>query len=461
MRRTGGNNPKMSWSNLFSRGSQGGVPNHPQVKVAPGSHTSNVGGNVVYQDGQATVQMAQSAFNKFPSDNIPANALGIATQFDARWPGALVHSLRDHCEEIIIQNSDAVNALVLVHPSIWFPRMEILSNGANTDLVIYDIMFYIETMMNVTDDTRAKKYKGEIYNPFVYRDPVATTNTYSWENYDTSPTFSVPASGSVRVFAKYRNFLVDSKYFFSNVIGKEEPRIRHYTGNNIQANNGQTQASTPVLVSLTTHLRGLIYDDIVYAQMCLSWSAKTAVTRTICYERQTFSFFVNPNVETTDNLLTAMTGKYAWMFVILSQAAPTRNQIYSDWNAADVTNGAYWKELVDVTLLDSNQKPWQYVKIPAQYLKQNVMGDHWDSAIWQEKEILCLPFSTNCGVQRETGQDLGSKYMNGNWTLRFTPTTSTNNVVGSSMAIELIVLGARCSVFTQDGRTGMNHFNRL
>ena len=154
-------------------------------------------------------------------------------------------------------------------------------------------------------------------------------------------------------------------------------------------------------------------------------------------------------VQLTDQLLTALTGRYNWLWVILSQAAPSQNQIYSDYQAKDPTNGPYWKKLQDITLLDSNQRPWNFTNIPELYINSEVYGDHWRSAIPFEKELNLIPFSTCCQLTRKKGTDLGTMYLDGNWTLRMTPITNGVNSITAAMQAELIVLGSRVCYFSQ------------
>lgn len=430
---------------------------HPEGVKAHDQHTDGMSGNTAYQPGQGEVTFGTQKFNKFPSDNIPANAFGISTQFDTRWPGALVDSLRETSMEITIQNPSLLLAS-LVDPSVWFPRMEVLSNGANTDIVLYDIMYYVDKESTISDEERAQFAYGNIYNPNTARLDTGVGAPYSFHNYEPSTTFSIVAGGTLTIYAKYKTFLTDSKFFFPS--SSVEPRIRVYTGNNIQTTTSLAFASTMTLISVNTFLRGVGYDSDVRRNLTQKYLQRTSITRCIVYERQTFSLLITSAQETTDSLLTALTGRYAWLMVILSQASPTQDNLYSSYASRDIVNGPYWKRLQDITLLDSNQNPWQFVKIPVPYLKNEVWGDHWRSALQLEKQIVCIPFSTCCQASRMRGADLGSKFLDGNWTLRFTPIQDAIDVITPGMAAELIVLGARCALFSQTPGGGVN-FRRL
>src|SRR5690606_15626092 len=100
---------------------------HPAQHAKHDTHDDSIDSRTTYQPGQGSVSLGYHAFNKFPSDNIPSDAFGIPTQFDTRWPAALVHSLRESSLEITIRNPDPVNAMALCDPSVWFPRIEVLS----------------------------------------------------------------------------------------------------------------------------------------------------------------------------------------------------------------------------------------------------------------------------------------------------------------------------------------------
>lgn len=448
--------------------------NHDQHNDS-GPHPSN-GRPVAYQMAQSTVAMSRTGFNKFPSDAIPANALGISTQFDTRWPGSLVDSLQETSLEITILNNSNANVATFTDPSVWFPRIEVLSNGAVADVVLYDIMFYVDKMTRVSDEQRAQYANGNIYNPVTFRSygneptsrfpaddnpadaPTHIISQYQLHNYDASLNLVAAASSTIVVRAKYKTFLTDAKIFFPAL--SVEPRLRIYTGNNIQTTTSAAVATTPTLVSINTYLRGTIYDPDVRAQLYRNYMSRVSLTRTVVYERQTFALQINSGVQVTDQLLTAITGTYSWLFVIVSQAAPSQNQLYSDYDAA-AGNGAFWKKLSDITLLDSNQRPWNFTNIPTSYLQNEVWGDHWQSAMTFEKEIYLIPFSECCQLTRDKGVDNGTMYFDGNWTLRFTPQTiATYNAIPANMSVTLIVLGARVCTFSQLPKGGVS-FTRI
>lgn len=449
-------------SHMGSKSHQNGKRKNHDHHHDAGPHPGN-GRPVAYQMAQATVSMSRTGFNKFPSDAIPSNALGISTQFDTRWPGSLVDTLQETSLEITILNNDGANVATFTDPSIWFPRIEVLSNGAVADVVLYDIMFYIDKMTRVSDEERAQYAKGNIYNPVTDRSYGNDTHSYYWNNtgathdhvvsqyqlrnYDASLNLTAPASGTIVVRAKYKTFLSDSKLFFP--VLKVEPRLRIYTGNNIQTTTSAAVNTTPTLVSVNSYLRGTIYDDSVRRELMKNYNNRVSLTRTIVYERQTFALQINSGVQVSDQLLTAITGTYAWLFLIVTEAAPQQNQLYSDYLAASA-NGTFWKKLSDLTLLDSNQRPWNFTNIPTDYISNEIWGDHWKSSMPFEKEIYLIPFSECCQLTRDRGVDNGSLYLDGNWTLRFTPqTVATYNAIPANMNVTVIVLAARVCHFSQ------------
>lgn len=434
---------------------------HPEKAANADIHNNYAASQYAWQSGGGTIVYAIESFNKFPSDYIPPGSFNpnTPTQFDTRWPKALVHQLKSNTVQIIVQNPDLVNVMTLSDPSVWFPRIEIMSNGASVDYQIYDIMFWVDKMSQVSDEKRGRFAYGNIYNPYVYRDDTAVASNYIFRNYDTTTTFNIPAGGERTFYIQYNSILTDSKFFFPT--STVEPRLRWYTGNNIQTTTSLAAATNPNLIQMTTFLRGYNFSPECYADLVSKYSGRVSLTRSVIYERQTFSFTITSGQETTDSLLTALTGTYAWLWFIVTQTAPVQNQLYSDYIARDGTNGVYWKKLVDITLLDANQNPVNMNKMPVDYLKYEVMGNHFDGALSFEKEIVLLPFSNNCQLQRMTGQDLGSKYMDGNFTFRFTPlSVPTYNVIPANFNIELIVLGARVVTFAQT-RDGNVRFVRL
>lgn len=418
-----------------------------------------------WKSGQSTVLMGYEVFNKFPSDYISPDTFKIASQFDTRWVGAICHLLKYSSLELTIQNPDLVNAMSLSDPSVWWSRIEQLSNGANVDYVQYPITMWIDKFQNVSDADRSKYPYGDVYNPYVNRNDTSVQVNYQFQNYDTTDTFQIAPGGTLVVYPRYRTAMEDGKLFFPCL--SEEPRIRFYSGNNIQTTTSAAAATSPNLISANTFLCGINFADDVKKGLMQKYGSRNSVTRTIIRERQTFTIQCTSDQEATDSLLTALTGTYAWLDIILSKANPVQNQIYSDWRARDYNTGTgvnitgtFWKKLVDVTLLDSNQNPYNFVKMPTKYLQQKMWGRHWESAIPFEKEIISIPFSIDCKQTREHGKALGQQYMDGNWILRFTPqsvnvsATTTDpghraNMVTPNMVVELIVIGARCATFTQ------------
>lgn len=430
---------------------------HPQKKANADVHQNAASSSVSWQGSSGSVVHATEGFNKFPSDFIPNGALQIATQFDTRWPGSLVDQLTCASVEIQVQNASAL-PMVLVDPSVWFSRIDVMSNGANVDYVIYDIMFYIDKMSQVNDLDRAKFAYGNTYNPYVYRDDVTVTNKYAFRNYDTSTAFAIPALTTETFYIQYPTIMTDAKLFLPAL--KEQPRLRFYTGNNIQTTASfAANPATPNLISVITYLRGYNFSSETKAELVNKYSSRTSLTRSIIYERQTFTINITSAQESTDQLLTSLTGSYAWLFPIVSAPAPTQEHLYSDSGAAGTAS--FWKKITDMTLLDENQNPINFNKMPVAYLQQEVWGNHWESAIPFEKEISCLAFSTNCQLQRQTGQDLGSRYLNGNFTFRFTPlSVAVTNVIAPNMTVELIILAARVCIFAQKAN-GTVMFKRL
>lgn len=430
---------------------------HPEKKAQHDTHYSYASASVAWKGTSGHVSYANEGFNRFPSDNLPQNTFAENTQFDTRWVGAMVHQLKNVCVQIKVMNSDGANAMTFCDPSVWFPRIEVLSNGANVDYVIYDIMFYVDKMVDVTDEKRGQKYLGNIYNPYVFRNDVTST-PYQWVNYEPSTNFKLASGATFDVYGEYPTIMTDANLFFP--VLKVEPRIRWYTGNQIQTIGSAAAATTPTLISVITYMRGWNFDDSTLNELMYKFSKRTSITRNIIYERQTFSFQVTAGSETTDSLLTALTGEYAWLFVILSKASPAQDNLYSSYASKDGTTGVYWKKLADVTLLDGNQNPINFVKMPVNYIQSNQWPDHWHSALPQEKEITFLPFASDCGTFRRSGSDTGSRYMDGNFVLRFTPVSVTNNTITANMPVELIVLAARVSTFAQMPN-GQVEFRRL
>ena len=453
-RSTGGNDPSSTMAAVHD--------DHDSMGVSASGQRNN------FKSGQGSVSMSREGFNKYPSDNIPANAFGISTQFDCRLVGAPVHTLKHIEHEITILNSDpANNNLIPCDPSVWFSRIEFMSNGAVADVVMYENEFYIDKMCRIDDLEIAQYSLGRIYNPTTVRDvggaAPAPTSRYRLHNYDTpwsysenvgvggpSPDWTIAQNQTKVVYVDYHSFLTDAHLFMPALT--VEPRIRFYTGNSVYQTTSPSQVN-PTLISVNTYMRGTIYDPSVMQRLKKMYMSRTSTTRCITYERQTIATSITSGAESQDKQLTALQGRYAYMFFMLTQTPYAQNQIYSDFSAKDTSvnaNGTYWKAVQDVTLLDSNQTPWNFVKIPAAYLKNSVWGDHFKSALTFEKEIILFPFSTCCQITQDHGTDLGSMQFDGNWTLRFTPiSVAPDNIITAGMAATIILVAARYSEFSQ------------
>lgn len=431
-------------------------------------HANNKGGGSSLRVGQNSIAMSHTWFNKFPSDTLPTNAFTISTQFDTRWPASLVHTLENATVELTIQSASTSAITTLCHPSIWFPRIEVMSNGSASDCVLYDIMWYIKAMTGISDEARAQKAEVQWYNPNTARlvDGTTVTSVYKLTNYDTPavPMFELAASSTAAiavVYAEFRTFLTESKLFFPSLM--VEPRLRFYTGNNITT-KGSAVTTSPNLLTVNTFLRGTVYGADVLTNLIGKYSRRSSISRVLVYERQTFSLNITSGQTTNDLLLTALSGTYAYLLIILTQYPFSQDQTYSSWAAADSTNGAFWKQITKVNLFDANQNAYNFTDVNSNYYKFNVWPSHWQSALPFEKEIVMIPFTDCAQVAQDKGCDLGDQYMDGNWILRFTPQSAavntTDNIITAGMSAQCIVLGARVCTFTQLANGGVL-FNRL
>lgn len=428
-------------------------------------HPNNKGNGTSIRAGQNAVAMSHTWFNKFPSDTLPQNAFSISTQFDTRWPGSLVHTLEHASVELTIQNSSAAAIASLCHPSVWFPRIEVMSNGSASDCVLYDIMWYAKAMTGISDEVRSQKAPVEFFNPQTARqvDGTTITSVYELTNYDTPavPMFQLAASATGVIYAEYRTFMTEAKLFFPSLT--VEPRLRFYTGNNILTKSSAA-TSAPNLITVNTFIRGTVYGSDVLSSLIAKYSRRSSITRVLVYERQTLSLNLTSGQTTNDLLLTALSGTYAYLLVIVTQYPFAQDQTYSSWAAKDPTNGAFWKQITKVNLFDANQNAYNFTDVNSLYYKFNVWPAHWQSALPFEKEIVMIPFTDCAQLAQDKGVDLGDQYMDGNWILRFTPQSAavnaTDNIITAGMAAQCIVLGARVCTFTQLGNGGVL-FNRL
>jgi len=416
------------------------------------------GARAMFLDGQQSgACFSWESFNKFPSDPIPDAALTTRTQFDCRLPGAPVDTLKSIEFQITIQNPTGL-VMHFCDPSVWFSQKEELLDGSTSSNVSYEIQNYLTKMCRISDEDRAIYGKGLNFNYETNRTIVGSN--YRLNNYDLPPTgiFNLGAGAIKTYYVNFDDYIAKAHIFMPSLT--VEPRYRFYTGNNIQTTTSPGLAGNPTLLSVNTMQRGVKYRDTLRTQLKSMYSNRDSVCRAVVWERQTIAANITSLQESQDKQLTALVGKYSHLMFVVTQAGPVQNQIYSDYLAADAVNGTYWKKLQDITLLDSNQNPWNYVKTESAYYKNVVWGSHWRSALPFEKEIICIPFSTAAQNTQDFGQDLGSAVLDGNWTLRFTPVTDTDNVITANMGVTVIALGARFCEITQT-RAGALTFRKL
>ncbi len=415
-------------------------------------HCNTAGSGSYSKPGMSNSRGSRESWNIFPVDNLVPSAFdpSAPSQMDIRIVGAPTHTLKDITFEITLQNTTG-NIMTLSHPSTWFSRLEIMSDGVTTDETVYPVQHYLDAMLDVTDEERADFSRTMHYNPITDRS--YTNTSYECRNYDSPSTaeFQIPANSSKRFYFKLSHFLQDVDLFLLSL--NAEPRLRFYTGNQLQTTTSAaylaSAASFPTLTQFNIYNRGTLYKGSIAAMLAKRYSSRKSATRILTHERQTYSQTITSGTECADILLTGLNGQYAYLVVIVSEVGLKQNEIYSDHlTAAARANGATWKKLYDITLLDSNQTALNKNKMSVEYLQNNVFPHHFNSAITYEKELIVIPFAESCRLAKH--YDCGSMTMDGNWVLRFTPTSiPTYNVIPASLAVEVAVYGYRYGEFAQ------------
>lgn len=408
--------------------------------------------------GKATVLDGQTGgadelrmnWNRYPSETIPNQFFSTANQVDVKITAAPVDYADKFWFEFTIANSNNV-AMIMVHPAYWFSRIECLLNGGQADDQRFDDQAYLDYVLNVTDQERSRMALGQMYDYSYDRN----ANRYDNHSYDApkDANFQIPANSQKVFMIPYKTVWHESRPFLPAVA--VETRFRLYTGQ-AQLQDPTSPAyglNPPEMSSISSYFYGPIFETSIRNALTARYKSRTSSTHIMVWERQIIGTpGLNPNVETTDQILTSINGKYAGLGLFLRPIGTTGIGRYSDIDYGDA-NGATWKRLLNLTLNDSNGNPIGYTRTEGDKLLFNFFPLITDSAFTFEKNFYLWNFSKNIKNFVCCGRDGGSMTLDGSWTLRFTPIVDPVDAASCNFVAnyncELIVMGFRYAEIRQ------------
>lgn len=464
-------------------------------------------GKTTVLDGTGEEKLQRANWNRYPSETLPTNFLTVPNQVDIKITSAPVDYIDELLFEFVISNPDTSNDMILVHPAYWLSRFEVMLNGGTPDEQMYDDNIYLDSMINVTDECRARDYALN-YNPITYRGSnVAATSggtgfagsgsgaglesRFDFRNYDepyagtTNQNYVIPAGATKLFYVKFNNLISRAKPLLSAL--SVQPRFRFYSGQQTLLTPFQTTVLQPVLQSLSILYYGVLFSPAIQSTLVTQYRNRVSTTKYCAHERQILNLSsVLPNVETSDQILTALNGKFAGLIVVArthgvvgsdkysraylsSQVAAAGPPVHPTPPYTEYFNsngGATWKEAINVTLNDSNGNPIGYVKTLGSYLRGTIWNRHFKSTLQNEKSCFLFPFAMNCGEMFEHGKNSGSLMLDGAYTLRMTfgnvpaptATTTENIIVSGGQNLDLLIFGLRYSEIRQVRQGGGTAF---
>lgn len=419
--------------------STGGYDRHAEGASLGGASRANL------LNGTGHVKEQRMNWNKYPSETLPPSFFSTSNQVDVKITSAPVDYIDDFYFEITISNPNAANDMILVHPAYWFNRIECLLNGGQSEDQRFDDQLYLDYVLNLTDEQRMRGALGSNYN----YDYTRLAHRYRNHSYDApkDANFSIPAASSKTFRIRYKSIWHDARPFLPATM--VETRFRIYSGQSQlqDPNSPAFGLLPPQILSLNALFYGPQFSSRVRESLTNAYRSRVSSSPCIAWERQILGMpNLNSGVETTDQVLTSLNGKFAALGAFLRPVGTVGVARYSDFDAG-LANGASWKYFQNVTLNDSNGNPIGYTRTEGNFLYFNVFPHLVESAFTFEKNFCVIPFCSNLKAFMLRGIDSGSMMLDGSFTFRFTPLTDpvwpADNSIAANMNCELVIMGFR------------------
>lgn len=332
-----------------------------------------------------------------------------ASYVDFDLTNASAHRFDNLFFEIPVSNTAPLLAdLIIPMPlSFMIDRIELLTNN-NTVATMYSNDLFTQTLVSNTD-TLINRGVSEGFSTSV---GLSTYGTISQD------VIGVPFGTTRKYSIPIHSFLTQC---FGPILKQNNFKVRvHFNqGNALVASfGGASTIANLVFGTPTLYVQGRVYGRKTLDKLMNEYRKAPHIARTIIRREQMINMgSVTAGVQYSQ-LLGSLTGAMSTLRVTLV-----------DYNSASPATKFAYKQLNNLTLLDSAGKPWSFQGLPDSLLRQQVMCSKYDTVIDSNNFLYELPLGRDPLKTFQSNVSSGSLYMDGRWTLKFTPTANSANVV--------------------------------
>lgn len=330
-----------------------------------------------------------------------------ASYIDFDLTNASSHRFDNLFLEVPVSNSHATDLIIPMPLSFMINRVELLTNNS-TVATMYSNDLFTQTLVSNTD-TLINRGVSEGFSTSV---GLATYGQIS------ADVIGVPAGTTRKYSLPIHSFLTQC---FGPILKQNNFKVRVYfnQGNALIASfAGAATIANVVFGTATLYVQGRVYGRKTLDKLVEEYRKAPHIARTIIRRQQIINMgSVSAGVQYSQ-LLGSLTGAMSTLRVTLV-----------DYNSASPATAFSYKQLNDLTLLDSAGKPWSFQSMPDSLLRQQVLCSKYDSVIDSHNFLYELPLGRDPLKTFQSNVSSGSLYMDGRWTLKFTPTANSANVV--------------------------------
>lgn len=330
-----------------------------------------------------------------------------ASYIDFDLTNASAHRFDNLFLEVPVSNSHATDLIIPMPLSFMINRIELLTNNS-TVATMYSNDLFTQTLVSNTD-TLINRGVSEGFSTSV---GLSTYGTIS------ADVIGVPAGTTRKYSIPIHSFLTQC---FGPILKQNNFKVRVYfnQGNALVASfAGAATIANVVFGTATLYVQGRVYGRKTLEKLMDEYRKAPHIARTIIRRQQIINMgSVSAGVQYSQ-LLGSLTGSMSTLRVTLV-----------DYNSASPATAFAYKQLNDLTLLDSAGKPWSFQSMPDALLRQQVLCSKYDTVIDSHNFLYELPLGRDPLKTFQSNVSSGSLYMDGRWTLKFTPTANSANVV--------------------------------